>query len=221
MWSDFISLIFPQNCVNCQQSLISEEKYLCTVCKIDLPYTNDHVNHNNDLYRKFVFESKIKSASSLLYFHKGGVAQKLLYELKYKGKKDIGSMLGKWYAKDLNEITFDIIIPVPLHKSKLRSRGYNQSESIAEGIGDVTKKNVVRELIKRVVATSTQTKKTKVGRWKNLENVYSKVDTDLSNTSVLVVDDVITTGATVGMLCSRLVEAGADEIHIASIARGK
>ncbi len=221
MWEDFISLIFPQNCVNCQQSLISEEKYLCTMCKIDLPYTNDHKNPNNDLIRKFVFEPKVFSASSFLYFYRNGVAQKLLHELKYKGKNEIGKLMGVWYAQDLKELPFDLIIPVPLHKSKLRKRGYNQSESIAEGIAEVTDKKIDSSIVSRTVATMTQTRKTKVERWTNLENVYSDIKEDLSDVSVLVVDDVITTGATIGMLCSRLVEADVKQIHIASIARGK
>ncbi|MFK7953356.1 MAG: ComF family protein [Ekhidna sp.] len=221
MWSDFISLIFPQNCVNCQQSLISEEKFLCTICKIDLPYTNDHINDDNELFRKFVFEQKVKSASAFMYFYKGGVAQKLLYELKYNGKKEIGSMIGEWYGKSLIDIPFDMIIPVPLHKSKLRKRGYNQSDSIAEGIGIVSDKQVKSDLVFRQIATTSQTRKSKIDRWKNIENVYSTVKEDLSNTSVLVVDDVITTGATVGMLCSRLSDAGVSEIHIATVARAK
>lgn len=221
MLSDLISMIFPQNCINCQQSLISEEEYICTGCKIDLPYTKDHDNPDNELLRKFVFEEKVLTASSFMYFSKGGIAQKILHQLKYKGKKDIGELMGKWYAHDLAVLDIDFILPVPLHKSKLRKRGYNQSESFAIGIANFLEMEVNTSLIKRKKETATQTKKTKVERWKNLENVYSEIDVDLTDISVLVVDDVITTGATVGMLCSRLVEANVSSIHIACIARGK
>lgn len=221
MWSDFISLIFPQNCINCQQSLISEEKFLCTICKIDLPYTNDHKNPENELFRKFVFEKRVQTAASYLYFYQGGVAQKLLHELKYKEKKGIASLLGSWYARDLSDLDVDLIIPVPLHKSKLRKRGFNQSDIFAEGINSILEVEVEKHLVSRTVATMTQTKKKKVDRWTNLENVYSEVKANLSDISVLVVDDVITTGATIGMLCERLVQADVKSIHIASIARGK
>ena len=203
--------------------MISEEDYLCTSCKIDLPRTNDHKLVSNDLYRKFVFEPKIKSATAFLYFHKGGIAQVLLHQLKYRGKKDLGILLGSWFATDLTKMGMDVdfIVPVPLHKSKKRKRGFNQSECIAEGLSETLEIPIELDLVTRIVATKSQTKKSKVQRWRNLENVYSKVGQDLSSKSILVVDDVITTGATIGMLCDRLVEANAESIHIACIARGK
>lgn len=221
MWSDFVSLIFPQNCINCQQSLISEEKYLCISCKIDLPYTDDHKNSENDLVQKFVFEERVSSAGSFLYFYRGGIAQKLLHELKYKGKKEIGELLGTWYARNLTDLHVDYIVPVPLHKSKMMKRGYNQSDFFAIGLGNELEIEVKNNLVARKIATETQTKQSKIERWTNLENVYSEIEEDLSDSSVLVVDDMITTGATIGMLCQRLVEANVKSIHIASIARAK
>ncbi|MEQ9466883.1 MAG: phosphoribosyltransferase family protein [Ekhidna sp.] len=221
MLQDLIALIFPQNCINCDQSLNSVEKFLCTPCKIDLPFTNDVHNPDNELLRKFSFEPKVKSASSYLYFHRGGVTQKLLHHLKYKGKKDLGVELGKWFAPSLRELPIDLVVPVPLHKSKLRKRTFNQSEQISIGISEVLNAEVKSDLAKRIIATETQTKKSKVQRWTNMENVYAKISEDLSGQSALVVDDVITTGATTGMLCQRLVEANVKEIHIVSIARGK
>jgi len=145
----------------------------------------------------------------------------LLHHLKYKGKKEIGILLGEWSAPNFKKNTIDMIVPVPLHPSKLRKRTFNQSEQIAIGIANKLEVPVNNELAKREIATSSQTNKSKAQRWTNMENVYSKIEADLSNQSVLIVDDVITTGATVGMLCERLVEANVAEIHIASIARGK
>lgn len=221
MVSDFISLIFPQNCINCQQSLISEEKYLCTACKIDLPLTNDFQNATNELLAKFSFEPKVKTANAFLYFHQRGVTQKLLHQLKYNRKRDLGVLMGTWFAPQLKNLDVDFIVPVPLHRTKLRKRTFNQSEQIAIGLSEGLEKEVKQHLIKRNVATQTQTRKTKVERWTNMENVYSKVDEDISGSSVLVVDDVITTGATTGMLCQRLCDAGVGQIHVACIARGK
>ncbi len=222
MIKDFLSIIFPRNCLHCKRSLISEEQFLCTGCKIDLPFTDDDKNIHNNLYQKFAFESKIKSASSLLYFQRKGITQKLLHEIKYKGKKNLAVVLGKWLSSSLNQLEIDLIVPIPLHKSKLRKRTYNQSEEIGRGIAAELHIPLRSDLFERNVATETQTNKTKAQRWLNMENVYTKSsDEDLSNLSVMVVDDVITTGATIGMLCQRLVESNVKQIHIVSVARGK
>lgn len=186
-----------------------------------MPKTNDHLQPENNLLQKFAFEPKIKSASSFLLFHKGGIAQKLLHEIKYKGKSQLAVDLGKWYAETLHEIDADIIVPVPLHKSKLKKRTFNQSEKIAEGISSVFQLDIRNDLVSRIKLTKTQTGKGKTERWKNMENVYSKPLENLNGKSILVVDDVITTGATIGMLCERLTEANAAEIHLLCIARGK
>ncbi|NQZ74974.1 MAG: ComF family protein [Ekhidna sp.] len=185
--------------------------------------TDDLQNPNNDLFRKFSFEPKIKSASSYLYFINGGIAQKLLYSLKYSGKKEIGTMMGNWLASAFDKnLNVDFVVPVPLHKSKLRTRTYNQSEVIAKSfVSDLSSMELRTDLVKRTVATRTQTKKSKVQRWRNMQNVYSEVQHDLSGKSILIVDDVITTGATVGMLCERLIESGCSDLHILSVARGK
>lgn len=221
MFQDFISLIFPRNCLNCQQSLISQEKYLCTTCKIDLPITRDWEYPENTLYQKFAFEQKVTSATSFLFFQNKGVTKKLLYNLKYKGKKDLGVLLGKWFSPLLDRIQADMIIPVPLHKSKLKKRTYNQSEQIGIGISEELGIVLKPDLVKRTVSTQTQTKKTKAERWRNVENIYSPIKANLSGQAVMVLDDVITTGATIGMLCQRLVEAEVKEIHVVSLARGK
>ncbi len=222
MLRDLLSLIFPNNCLNCQTSLISEERYLCTTCKIDLPETKDHLNPHNELFQKFAFERKIKSASAFLYFHKGGVAQKLLHEVKYRSKSDLAVQLGEWYSETLDDYTnVDFIAPVPLHKSKRRKRTFNQSEKIAEGLSKSLQLPIKSDIIARTKITRTQTRKKKTQRWLNMENVYSTPSEGLIGKSVLVVDDVITTGATIGMFCQRLVEANVEEIHLLCIARGK
>lgn len=220
MFSDLISLIFPQNCMNCQRSLISEEEYLCLQCKIDLPLTYDNQNQDNDLYKKFAFESKIKSATSFLFFYRQGIAQKLLHGLKYQNKEGLGILMGKWFAESLTHLTVDIIIPVPLHKSKKRRRGYNQSDTLAAGVSEKLGVEFKTNVVKRIISTSSQTSKSRTQRWTDLENVYSIPDESVKGMRVLLIDDVITTGATIGMLASRMVEAEVSEIHIACIARG-
>lgn len=221
MFNDFISLIFPTTCVNCNRPLIKAEKHLCTSCKIDLPTTDDHKSRKNELFHKFVFSSQIKSAQAFLYFHHAGIAQKLLHQLKYNGKKEIGESLGSWFADSLTGLEVDFIIPIPLHPNRKRKRGYNQSSYIAKGIGNQLGIEVREDIISRARQTTTQTKKSKVQRWQDLENVYSDASEVVRNRKVLVVDDVITTGATIGMLCERLSAQGVQEIHIAAVARGQ
>ena len=221
MISDLVSLIFPKTCIHCNQSLVSSENVLCTTCKIDLPRTNDHQNPENDLIKKFAFEPKVIHASSFLYFSQGGIVQKLLHQLKYQNRKDIGTQIGEWYSEFI-DYQVDMIVPVPLHRSKLKKRGYNQSEYFANGLSKKLGIEVDAKSVVRTIATTTQTKKSKVRRWTDLESVYAVKDPDsLSDKSVMVVDDVITTGATIGMLCASLINAGVANIYVSSIARGQ
>lgn len=221
MLSDFISLIYPATCINCKQTLISAENFICTSCKHEWPLTEDYLNAENELYQKFAYEPLIKSASAFLYFNEGGIAQKLIHELKYEGTPQIGNMLGREFASHVsNHFNPDIIIPVPIHRNKLRSRGYNQSSGLAFGMAEVFTGAVVREdLVQRIRNTETQTKKNKFSRWLNVENIYSDITEDLEGKEIFVVDDVVTTGATVGMLCNKLNKANVGTIHIFCIAR--
>ncbi len=221
--NDFMSLIYPRTCIHCHETLLHNENYLCTVCRLNLPVTDDHVNKENDLFKKFAFEPKIKSASSFLYLISEGVTQKLLYQLKYRGSKEIGEYLGRLYAKKLGDeiATIDLIVPVPIHNTKLRKRGYNQSTYLAKGLAEVLDIELKENLVQRIVKTTSQTKKSKVARWQNVMNIYSQVQDGVKGKNVLIVDDVITTGATVGMLCERFAEAGVNSIHLMCLARGK
>lgn len=129
--------------------------------------------------------------------------------------------MGEWYGEELAKAMMpDLIIPVPLHKSKYRKRGYNQSHHIALGLASAFPESEIRsDIILRKKRTTTQTSKGKLERWQNMDNVYSDVREDITDKTILVVDDVITTGATVGMFCDKLIEAGARSIHIACMAR--
>ena len=222
MLSDFLSLIYPATCLKCNETLISAENFICTTCKVDLPITNDHLNPENELFQKFAYEPLVKSATSYLYYNEKGVAQKLIHALKYEGKPQIGNLLGSLYGKSISALMNpDIIIPIPIHKRKLRKRGYNQSLSIAEGLVEHFEGAEVRDdLVSRMKYTETQTRKNKVSRWLNVENIYSDIQEDLTGKEIIVVDDVVTTGATIGMLCNKLKEANASAIHIICAARG-
>lgn len=220
MLSDFLNLLFPLNCINCHKVLIKGEQLLCISCKSDLPYTDDFNHPSNELFQKLSYINNLSSASSLLYFTKNNITQKLLYQLKYQGKEEIGSFLGELIGRRISNsnLMVDAIIPVPLFKKRQQERGYNQSLKIAEGIADVTGLDIDSLSVIRKRSTTSQTRKSKVDRWKDVDRVYECVES-LEGKSILLVDDVITTGATIGILAEELARAGVLKLHIVSAAR--
>lgn len=223
-FDDFVNLIFPRVCVNCDTILVYQEEHLCMGCRLSLPKTNYHERKENFLEQKFIYEPKVKAAACYLYFNKGGVAQKLVHEMKYNAQPEIGVALGRWYANDLikAEWSIDMIIPVPLHRSKLQKRGFNQSEMFARGLGEMLDLEVKTDIVRRIRKTSTQTRKSKVQRWQNMESVYEVAQPEeLTDKNILIVDDVLTTGATIGECIAKICEYPVGKIYVATIAAGK
>lgn len=172
-----------------------------------MPLTQYHLDPKNEAVKKFYGKIEIEHASALLYFNKKGIVQELIHNLKYKGQQEIGFVLGNWYVEDLKElnlkIPFDIIIPVPLHKRKFRERGYNQvatfGKALAEGL-DITYDD---SILYRKKYSKTQSKKNLLGRTENIDNIFDLISTEKhQNKHLLIVDDVLTTGATLEA-CSR------------------
>jgi ComF family protein len=199
---DFISLIFPRVCTACGKPLFKFENVICTFCEQNLPRTNFHEEKDNPVSRTFWGRVNLENAAAMLYFNKGSKVQTLIHKLKYKGKKEVGIRIGEIYGKDLRESELykdvDIIIPVPLHLAKQRKRGYNQSEMIAIGLGKSFNKFVDTQTLKRVKHTETQTKKSRIKRWENVKEIFEVKNTDgFKNKHILLVDDVLTTGATI------------------------
>jgi len=220
MFTDLMNLVFPLNCINCHKVLVSGEQNLCIGCKSDLPFTDDFNHPENELFQKLSFLRILGSAGALLYFGKKNATQKLLHQLKYKGNEKVGIMLGELLGGRIldQKMQIDTIIPVPLHLSKRKLRGYNQSEKICAGIAQRTGVQIDDKSVIRVRSTSSQTKKSKIARWQNVDKVYN-CQGDYEGKSILLVDDVITTGATVGILAEELQEKGAARLHIVSAAR--
>ena len=137
MFQSLLHLFFPPTCAGCQSVLMSNENVICTKCRHEIPLTQHHKNPENDAYKKFYGRIPVEQVSALVYFHKKGIVQELIHSLKYRGQERIGTVLGKWYAEELKELesikNIDYIIPVPLHKKRMRERGYNQ----VEGFGKV------------------------------------------------------------------------------------
>lgn len=197
----FIGLFFPEICVTCGNALVSQEKFICLRCLSDLPKTNFHLAKDNKAEQLFWGRVKFENGASFIFFRKGSKYQRLIYFLKYKGLKEIGEELGKYFGYELAEnpafLEIDVILPVPLHPKKQRKRGYNQSEWIARGIGFALGKPVEKASLTRVVHTATQTRKSKFERWENVKGIFKVANPlPLQNKHILLVDDVLTTGST-------------------------
>ncbi|GGH16579.1 ComF family protein [Mucilaginibacter phyllosphaerae] len=221
--ADFISLIFPQLCPACNSSLMANENILCTDCLYNLPYTNFHQQHDNIVAQQFWGKLPIEAGYALYYFNKGGKVQNLVHQFKYNGMQQIGNLLGSIAGKQLaqNPVfkTADYIIPVPLHKKRLKTRGYNQSACFADGLAEPLNTKVELDNLVRTVATNTQTHKSRFARYQNMQEVFAVARPEvLENKHVLLVDDIITTGSTLEACGIELLKVPGLKLSIATIA---
>ena len=199
------------------------EQHICTTCQLDLPLTNFHAQIENPLEKIFWGRTKLERAFSFVYFKKGGSVQKMLHQLKYKGNTELAEYLGLLYGTSLQQTITDEnikgIIAIPLHKSKFKKRGYNQSELFALGLSRALQKDNLSSYVVRNKATETQTKKARYDRWQNVESIFSVLNPDgLKNKHVLLVDDVITTGSTIEACANELLQIEGCKVSVASIA---
>jgi ComF family protein len=220
---DFISLVFPKICAGCGNSLWKDEKVICRFCEYHLPKTGFHLEIENSVAVLFWGRVPIEAGTAFLYFNKGNNVQKLVHHLKYKGRKDIGIWLGALYGLDLNQSNLyssaEVIIPVPLHKKKYMQRGYNQSEQFALGLAGTMNIPVENHILLRTTATETQTRKSRFRRYQNVREIF-KVNNPLywAGKHLLLVDDVVTTGATLESCVHALSAIPRVRISIACIA---
>jgi ComF family protein len=209
MFKDFFNLLFPITCSHCGQNLASNEDIICAYCLFQLPQTQYWLEAENTVAKKLWGRVRVEHCSSFLHFIKDGMVQHLLHQLKYKNGKEIGQKLGKIYATELKKVdalkSIDYIVPVPLFKGKEKKRGYNQSQMIAEGISDVLLKPVDNSHLIKKQQTSSQTNLNRWNRWQNQQEKFEINDSDFfQNKHILIVDDVITTGATIESCISLL-----------------
>ena len=220
---DFIGLIYPSICVGCGNSLWKNERFICTFCDFHLPRTNFHQDTDNPLSRIFWGRSQIESAAAYLFFNKGNTVQHLVHALKYQGRKDIGIWLGKQYGIYLkhsqNFSSIEYILPVPLHPRKLMIRGFNQSEQFAIGLTSSMNVPIENQVLYRQKTSETQTKKSRFLRWQNVEGIFAvKEYQKLEGKHILLVDDVVTTGATLESCIAALSRIPGIRISLATIA---
>ncbi|KAF2341349.1 ComF family protein [Flavobacterium tistrianum] len=188
-----------------------------------MPLTQYHLNPENEAVKKFYGKIDIQFASAFLYFNKKGMVQELIHNLKYKGHQEIGAVLGNWYAEDLKElqleIPFDAVIPVPLHKRKFKERGYNQVTTFGKAIASGFEIPFVENILIRKLYTKTQSKKNLLGRSENIENIFDvKFSESNHNKHFLIVDDVLTTGATLEACSKALLKIPGVKISILCMA---
>jgi ComF family protein len=220
--NSFFNLFFPNVCVACEDSLAGNERYLCTKCLALLPQTNYCNQPGNPVEQLFWGRVPVENGTAFLFFEKGSNYQNIFHQLKYKGRKELGTMLGKLFGQKLAEGRFqsvDLILPVPLHKSRERNRGYNQSDVIASGIAEAMNIPVVNTAVIRVKATRTQTQRNRYDRWLNVEGIFKCLyPALLENKHVLIVDDIITTGATTESLMQELSKIKGLKFSVAALA---
>jgi ComF family protein len=221
--ADFVSLLFPELCAACRASLVANEELICTDCLYNLPLTNFHLQPDNIVARQFWGKIDLEGAYALYYFTKGGKIQNLMHQFKYKGMRQIGNLLGNIAGEQLTKNAVfnavDVIIPVPLHKKRMRQRGYNQSACFADGLAQKLNAVVEENNLIREVATETQTHKSRFARFENMREVFViKNPEGLTNKHILLVDDVITTGSTLEACGIQLLKIEGVRLSIATIA---
>jgi ComF family protein len=190
---------------------------------LQMPQTNYHLDYSNPLKKRLSSRIELDYAMALFKFSKSGRVQGLLHSLKYKNYAELGIVLGNIYGERMMEAqletVFDLIVPIPLHPSRKRKRGYNQSAMFAEGLSQKLKIPFSDEVIQRKIKTETQTRKSKLNRWENVSEVFELRDIgSVKSKKILLVDDVVTTGATLEACGNQLLEAECSTLSIACIA---
>jgi len=223
IFSDTLHLFYPHNCSGCGSDLIENNNFLCLKCFNDLPHTNFAKHVNNPVEKIFWGRIPVKAAHSEFYFTKESVIQRLIHRLKYEGDTEIGFYLGQIIGKSILESNrfkeIDGIIPLPLFPEKEKIRGYNQSAVIAKGIASAYQIPVLENCVIRKRYTETQTRKHRTERWENVENSFFVTDpSSLKNKNILLVDDVITTGASLEACGNTILQIENTSLYFATLA---
>ncbi len=223
MFKPIVNLFFPKVCYACLNLLNDNEKTICIDCRHNLPITNFHFD-NDDTVKKVLYgRAKIENGTALFRFEKKGIVQQLIHGLKYKGYENIGFLLGDWLGAELKNITsyksIDMVIPVPLHKKKLKKRGFNQTSKFGQQIAEALKIDYKADALLKVTASKSQVNKKRLARWNDSDELFTLVNSkSIENKHILLVDDIITTGATLEACIAVLNQAKNIKISIATMA---
>lgn len=213
-------VFFPNLCPVCGRHLIEGESDMCMACQVDMPRVTCEDGHCITVERLLLGSRIIDRAVSMFIYHRASPYAEILKDIKYHNKPILGKSLARVFAKELSETNFfdgvDYIIPVPLHKSKLNRRGYNQSRFIADGVSEISG-IPISEAIKAVRPHESQTTQSAEDRRANVNNIFD-TDDSMDDKTVIIVDDVITTGSTIMSCCDSMRQAGVKSVRVLSLA---
>jgi len=217
-----LHLVFPHVCEGCGSDLLDDANFLCLHCLSSLPLTAFHQHSNNPIEKLFWGRLQVSNATSQFYYTKESLMQRIMFAFKYRGNKELGYYLGELMGQELlrsNRFSsVDALVPLPLFPSKERKRGFNQSVVLCEGIARQLQKPVLKDVVIRTSFTETQTKKNRVERWKNIEGRFEAINPQkIEGKHLLLVDDIITTGATLEACGRELLSPNNVNLSIATL----
>jgi ComF family protein len=217
-----LHILFPHVCNGCGSDIINEDTMLCMQCISELPETRFHLHAANPVEKIFWGRLPLVDGTAQYYFTKESLMQRLMHQFKYRGNKELGKQLGRLIGNDLRETNrfnlLDALVPLPLFPAKEKSRGYNQATVLCEGIAEILDIEILKDVIIRVQATETQTKKGRMERWENIKGKFELVRPEkIRDLHILLVDDVITTGATLEACGQELLKGANTRLSIATL----
>jgi ComF family protein len=226
MFHHIVNLLFPKVCVGCHNILFKNEIVLCSACRNEIPTTNHTQCFDNEALKIFYGRIDVQFAATLLYYEKKGIVKETIHALKYKGKQEVGTVLGKWMGSLLNETkgkpNFDAIIPVPIHKKRMKQRGYNQVKTFAEALSKTIDVYLDETILTKNIYKETQVRKSRYNRTNITDGVF---DVDFTekwhNKHFLIVDDVLTTGATLEACAKAILKIPGSKVSIVCMAMTK
>lgn len=224
MLASIVDVFFPKICFSCEKVLEDFETDVCIACRHDLPVTNFHHHHNNDVFKLLQGRLNIEQATALFHFYKKGIVQNMMHNLKYRGIEKISFFAGQWLGAELAEIesykAIDVVIPVPLHRKRLQKRGYNQVAKFSKEIAKSLKAEYIDDALLKKSKTKTQVFKDSFKRWKDIQGTFHLAENvkSLEGKHILLTDDIITTGATVETCGDLLLQIKGVKLSIATMA---
>jgi ComF family protein len=215
-------LFYPHVCIGCGSDSITADRQLCLHCIVNLPVTNFFDQPRNPVEKKFYGRMDVAAAAAAYFFTKNSLVETLVYELKYKGNKAVGFYLGALLGNLISQSRFesiDVVIPLPLNERRFKKRGYNQASLLCDGIVSVWHKSIDTTAVIRKINTETQTHRGRINRWENMDGVFAVVNPlALINKHVLLVDDVVTTGASLEACGAEILKVTGTTLSIATLA---
>lgn len=222
LFGSLLDTLFPRLCTVCDASLASHQRYLCTKCLAGLPRTLFHRQDFNPMEQLFAGKVPIERAAGFIFYEKDNPYSAILHKLKYRNMPHIGQFVAEMYARELLDddvfTDIDAVIPIPLHPSKQAKRGYNQSEHIAQGFAEVMRVPMLTDVLVAVRNHESQTNKGIYERWLNTQNIFAAQNTHrIEHRHILIIDDVVTTGATLLSAALTLADIPGIKISLATI----